>query len=927
MAGPDEESAQLLPNIEQQRGRTSSESISEASTTSLVFERIGERVGAANEKPMNGHDAAGSAKQYRSRQSIPYADEGHVRDERTNASVEDEESGDILETGPFLNGDVAGKSVDKKFRRLIWVVGCVFVGAWLVALALFLFSQAYRHTSAVPHDPTATATRGNGKKVTLDQVLSQQWRPRKQSISWIEGANGEDGLLLEQGVAGKDYLVVEDVRSNRSLGDATVLETKTLMKDGYFRFKEEGLSSRYVFPSKDLKKVLVATDVQSNWRHSFYARYWIFDVETQTAQPLDPANKDGRVQLASWSPQSDAVAFVRDNNLFLRKLSSSSATRITTDGGPNYFYGVPDWVYEEEVFGGNSATWWAEDGKYLAFLRTNESQVPEYPIQYFVSRPSGVQPLPGEENYPEVRQIKYPKAGAPNPTVDLLFYDVGKGDVFEVKVAGAFQPDNLLITEVIWAGSTGKALIRETNRESDVLRMVLVDVTTRTGKPVRSQDVQKLDGGWFEISQQTRYIPADLSRGRPHDGYIDTVIHENYDHLGYFTPLDNLDPIMLTSGDWEVVDAPSAVDLEKNLVYFVSTKESPIQRQVYSVNLNGTDMRPLTNTDDEGHYDVSFSSGAGYAFLSYDGPNIPWQKVVNTPSNSKHYEKVIEENAGLADMAKKHELPIQIFSTVNVDGFDLQVVERRPPHFDENKQYPVLFYLYGGPGSQTVSKKFNVDFQAYVAANLGYIVVTVDGRGTGWIGRKARTIIRGNIGYYEAYDQIAAAKIWAEKKYVDSSRLAIWGWSYGGFMTLKVLEQDAGQTFSYGMSVAPVTDWRFYDSVYTERYMHMPQHNQQGYDNSSIHNTTALQQNVRFLIMHGVADDNVHMQNSLTLLDRLDVAGVENYDVHVFPDSDHSIYFHNANKIVYDSKSFRATLQRTCANVVHRIEQLGDKRI
>lgn len=887
MARPDEEAARLLPGQQEEESRTSHESISEASTISLVFERIGERVQAGGEKPMNGH-------------SESYADDGHTENERANASHGDEESGGALESGPFLKGD---KTVDRKFRRLIWIIGGVFIGAWLVALGLFLFSQSYRRSSSAPHDPTATEFRGSGKKITLDQVQRGDWRPLKESISWIEGTNGEDGLLLATGVKGKDYLVVEDIRANQSSEAPAPLDSKTLMKNSYFKFKDEGLSSNAVFPSKDLKKVLIATNKESNWRHSFYARYWIFDVETQTAEPLDPANKDGRIQLASWSPQSDAIAFVRDNNLFLRKLSSSSVTQITTDGGPNYFYGVPDWVYEEEVFSGNSATWWAEDGKYIAFLRTNESEVPEYPIQYFVSRPSGIEPLPGQENYPEVREIKYPKAGAPNPKVDLLFYDIGKGDVFEVKVAGGFKADNLLITEVTWAGSTGKALIRETNRESDVLRMVLVDVGTRTGKTVRNEDVQKLDGGWFEISQETQYIPADPSNGRPQDGYIDTVIHENNNHLAYFTPLDNPDPIMLTSGNWEVVSAPSAVDLKKNLVYFKSTKESAIQRQVYSVALNGSDLQSLTDTSGEGYYDVSFSSKAGYAFLSYDGPKIPWQKVMSTPSNANYYEKIIVENENLSDMASKHELPIKIYSTVNIDGYDLHVVERRPAHFDEKKQYPVLFFLYGGPGSQTVTKRFNVDFQSFVAANLGYIVVTVDGRGTGFIGRKARTIIRGNIGYYEAHDQIATAKIWAEKKYVDASRLAIWGWSYGGFLTLKVLEQDAGQTFQYGMAVAPVTDWRFYDSIYTERYMHMPQNNPQGYDNSSIRNMTALQQNVRFLIMHGVADDNVHMQNSLTLLDKLNVAEVENYDVHVFPDSDHSIYFHNANRIVYDSKS------------------------
>jgi dipeptidyl aminopeptidase len=687
-----------------------------------------------------------------------------------------------------------------------------------------------------------------------------------------------------------------------------------------------------VFPSKDLKKVLIATDQQSNWRHSFYAKYWIFDVATQSAEALDPDVPDGSIQLASWSPQSDAVVFTRDSNLFLRKLSSKKAIPITKDGGPNLFYGVPDWVYEEEVFAGNSATWWSEDGKYVAFLRTNESEVPEYPIQYFVKRPSGKKPLPGQENYPEVRQIKYPKAGAPNPTVDLLFYDVAKVDTFEVKIDGSFPPDDLLITEVIWAGSTGQALIRETNRESDVLRVVLVDVAARTGKTVRTQDVQKLDGGWFEVTQHTQYVPADPANGRPHDGYIDTVIHDNYDHLGYFAPLDNSEPLMLTTGKWEVTDAPSAVDLKNNIVYFVATKESSIQRHVYSVALNGTNLEALTDTSQEGHYAVAFSSGSGYALLNYDGPNIPWQKVISTPSNDNHYEQTIEENTELADMAKKHELPIKIFSTVTVDGFELNVVERRPPHFNEAKKYPVLFYLYGGPMSQTVSKSWIVDFQSYVAANLGYIVVTVDGRGTGFIGRKARSAIRGNIGFYEARDQIETAKIWAAKKYVDASRMAIWGWSYGGFMTLKTLEQDAGETFQYGMAVAPVTDWRYYDSVYTERYMHTPQHNPQGYDNSSITDTAALHKNVRFLIMHGIADDNVHMQNTLTLLDKLDLASVENYDVHVFPDSDHGIYFHNANRIVYDKlnnwliNAFNGEWLRTANAVPLQIDAAERKR-
>ena len=791
------------------------------------------------------------------------------------------------------------KSFDRRTRRILWSLGGLCLGGWLLALVLFLSRRSYTHKSSTPWNPKETVSHGNGKAVTLDQVLGGKWRARSQHISWIAGADNEDGLLLEQEAGGgRDYLVVEDVR-NRKTGVESVV-SKTLMKHGGFKVDGKQVYPSRVWPSKDLKKVLVMSEEKKNWRHSFTGKYWLYDVASQSAEALDPARPGDRIQLATWSPESDAVAFTRDNNMYIRHVGNPKVTPITTTGGTNFFFGIPDWVYEEEVFATNTATWWSEDGKYIAFLSTDESKVPEFPVQYFISRPSGEQPEPGLENYPEVRKIKYPKAGAPNPVVALHYYDVEKKQVFQVVPDHDFPDDNRLITEVVWAGKSGKVLIRETNRESDILRVVLVDVKERKGKVVRTTDVNALDGGWFEVSQETRFIPADTSKGRADDGYIDTVIHENYDHLAYFTPLDSSEPKLLTSGEWEVVKAPAAVDLTNNLVYFVATKESPIQRHVYSVSLDGTDFHSVTNTSEEGYYAVSFSTGAGYALLSYQGPDIPWQRVISTPSNPNRFEHHVEDNAALAKLAAEHDLPIEIYSSITIDGFTLQTVERRPPHFSPDKTYPVLFHLYGGPGSQTVDKKFTVNFQAYVASNLGYIVVTVDGRGTGYIGRKARCIIRGHIGYYEALDQIETARAWAKKPYVDGDRIAIWGWSYGGFMTLKTLELDAGRTFKYGMAVAPVTDWRFYDSVYTERYMHMPQNNADGYDNTTVSNVTALGQSVRWLMMHGVADDNVHFQNSLTLLDKLDLAGIENFDFMPFPDSDHSIYFHGANRVVYD---------------------------
>ncbi|KAJ2895340.1 putative dipeptidyl-aminopeptidase B [Zalerion maritima] len=903
------------------RVSSSDSSVSSASTTSLVFDRIQERLMPLPKEKFLPAE-------------LQLYDEDPLK-----------ESVDDLETGPFLGGDSHGtgsqpgqperkqrfskpQGMAASLRRIIFIVSGVLIAGWVIALFVYLGARAQRTAAADgPHDPAATASfrKGGGKPVTLDEVLEGYWSATSHGISWIAGPDGEDGLLLVQGAQGKDHLVVEDVRDTELTkkkrddeddGNASIYASKTLMKSPVFSYNGKTMTPSQVWPSADHKKVLIATDKEKNWRHSFYALYWILDVETQEVEPLDPANTEERVQLATWSPTSDAIVFTRDNNMHLRHVNgdaSDSVVPITTDGGENFFYGIPDWVYEEEVFGGNSATWWSSDGKYIAFLRTNETLVEEFPVTYFLSRPSGTNPEPALEAYPETREIKYPKAGSPNPFVDLQFFDIARGDVFSVSIEGDFPSEDKLMTEVIWAGE--KILVKESNRVSDVLRVVLIDVPAREGKTVREMDVKDIDGGWFEISQQTKYIPADASNGRPDAGYIDEVIYENNVHLGYFSPLNNDTPKMLTAGDWEVVDGLASVDLTSNLVYFVSTQKSPIERHVYSVQLNGTadsskNPIPLTNATEEAYYGISLSSFSGYALLSYNGPSIPHQKIISTPSNplSTSYARTIEENTDLASKAKSHDLPLLKYGQMNVtdaDGkiYSLNYMERRPPHFDESRKYPVLFQQYSGPGSQSVNKRFKVDFQSYVASSLGYLVVTVDGRGTGFMGRDHRVCVRKHLGSLEAEDQVNAAKYFSQKSYVDEERLAIWGWSFGGFNTLKTLEKDAGQHFKFGMAVAPVTDWRFYDSIYTERYMLTPQDNPDGYDGTAVSNASALGKNERFLVMHGASDDNVHFQNTLALLDKLDLAGVENYDVHVFPDSDHGISFHGAYRIINDKLS------------------------
>ncbi|KAK2861173.1 hypothetical protein FQN49_004471 [Arthroderma sp. PD_2] len=868
--------------------RGSRDSIDSSSTASISLTLVDDA----------SHTVAGPSKPAKNRGNLP-------QDRYENEKYRDDEEEVWGEDAYVPPG---GKHAQRRTRIAFWLLVALCVGGWTVAFIFFITSHG-NNTSTTPDKSTGSG--GSGviapgnplarEKIPLDDVLEQAWSPIEHKISWIAGPKGEDGLLLQRSEGGfGPYLHVEDVRNFHGMG--TNNKSITLMKESAFFVDDERIAPDQLWPSPDMKTVLVMSSQKKNWRHSFTGFYWLFDVETQTAQPLDPEAPKERIQLASWSPTSDAVAFTRDNNMYIRNLTSKTAKPITTDGGANLFYGIPDWVYEEEVFEGNSATWWSLDGKYISYLRTNETMVPDFPIDFYLSAPPGYTPEAGEEAYPYVQQIKYPKSGAPNPTVNLQFYDVERAESFSVNVEDTLKVDDRIIVEVIPA-SGKKFLVRETNRESDIVKATVIDASKREGKIVRSDNIGEIDGGWVEPSHTTRYIPSDPPAGRADDGYIDTIIHEGYNHLAYFTPLENPKPILLTSGKWEVVDAPSGVDLKNNLVYFIATKESPIDRHVYSVKLDGSELQQLKDAEKSAYYDVSFSNGAGYMLLKYQGPKIPWQKLISSPSNEDSYEEIIEKNKDLARLSNEFALPSLHYSTITVDGFTLPVVERRPANFDENKKYPVLFQLYGGPGSQTVSKKFAVNFQTYVASSLGYLVVTVDGRGTGFNGRKFRCIVRGNLGYYEAHDQIQTAKEWGKKPYVDKTRIAIWGWSYGGFMTLKTLEQDAGETFQYGMAVAPVTDWRYYDSIYTERYMHMPQHNKEGYDNASITNTTSLSQNTRFLIMHGSADDNVHFQNSLTLLDKLDVMGVDNYDVHVFPDSNHGIYFHHAYKMVHQRLS------------------------
>ncbi|ODV78188.1 dipeptidyl aminopeptidase B [Suhomyces tanzawaensis NRRL Y-17324] len=648
--------------------------------------------------------------------------------------------------------------------------------------------------------------------------------------------------------------------------------------------------------SPNLKQAILKTNSTQHWRHSSFALYWVLDVESHAITPLLDTNS--KVSVTSWSPESTDIAFIYENNVYLKNTKSNKVTQVSFDGGREFFNGKPDWVYEEEVFSTDIALWWSPDGKKVTFLKSNDTEVPEFTIPYYVQH--------DEDDYPELVNIKYPKPGYPNPIVDIVVYDLSTetDQLLQLK-SDKIESDQRLITEVTWVGDS--LLVRTSNRASDLLEIFLLDTTDNSIELVRSHTAKK---SWFEITKSV-YIPKDEAAGRKDDGYIDIVVEDGYNHLAYFSPPSSKEGKLLTKGLWEVVSVES-FDYNKNELYFKSTIKSSIERHLHSVNILDQGLPEIKDiTVAEGVYAGSFSSGSRYLLLTYEGPNVPYQELIDLYESKTI--KTLEANKALSENLEKYVIPENKYQVVSLvdeetgNKIKANAIETFPLNFDPKRKYPVLFFVYGGPGSQLVSKSFSVGFSSVVAAELDAVVVTVDGRGTGFnnlnpeLGADYKFTVRDRLGHYEPLDQIAAAKHWGQRDYVDSDNIAIWGWSYGGFLTLKTLETDhAERVFSYGLAIAPVTKWKLYDSVYTERYLRTPQENPEGYRTASISNATNLLSVKKFFIGHGSGDDNVHVQQSLKLIDELNLASVENFDFMIFPDSDHSIRYHNGNKIVYD---------------------------
>ncbi|KAI8919633.1 dipeptidyl peptidase IV N-terminal region-domain-containing protein [Entophlyctis helioformis] len=682
--------------------------------------------------------------------------------------------------------------------------------------------------------------------------------------------------------------------------------------------------------SHDLKYLLLLADYEKGWRHSFFGNYWLYDVEEKRAKPLVASKPDkqipdeigsGKVALAVWSPGGHDVAWVRDNDLYVT-IGGQTEVRITTDGSKSVVNGIADWVYEEEVLGNNRALWFSPDGSHVAYIKFDDTLVRDYYVQYFAKY--------DDTPYPKQIDIKYPKPGSPNPTATLHIATPSatgsKGLSVPIDFGDEGFPDNdRIIAEINWVADNNTLLVRLMNRVQDVQKLFIVTSQQVNGSIAWTtalvRDEVTPDGAWHGIMQPLRYLPPSAAVGRKDASYLEIMENaDGYAHLAYFGTVHDASPTSwVTSGAWEVTKIVG-LNAKLGIVYYLSTEHGSTQRHLYSVHLDGSNKKRLAphasvafnpvvpvfnetreaTLGDAGFFDASFSPGCEYYLLGYFGPDVPYKALYKT-SPSDWTTIVSSYDFHRKALSTILFPPIKYLTIPNAAGDEMNAKMTLPIDFDPSgkTKYPVLMQVYGGPNSQTVQMTYLVDF-AHKMALRGFVVVQVDGRGTGFKGRKYRAIVSKHLGLHEVQDQISAAKWLGQQDYVDSKKIAIWGWSYGGFMAAKSVEANSG-VFAVGMSVAPVTDWRFYDSVYTERYMKTPALNPEGYATSAVVDMTGFN-NAKYLLVHGTADDNVHMQNSAVLVWRLsgEAVPVTQYQVQYYTDSDHSMGANSANLRVYE---------------------------
>ena len=602
--------------------------------------------------------------------------------------------------------------------------------------------------------------------------------------------------------------------------------------------------------SADERRLLLTTDVEPIYRHSFTAEYWIYDRQDGSLRRL---SQGGPQQQAQFSPDGSRVAFVRGGNLFVADPTAGSERQLTFDGRFNHIInGLPDWVYEEE-FSFARAFAWSPDGRKIAYLRFDESRVKQYNMNRFAG---GL--------YPENYTFKYPKAGEQNSVVELYCCDAADGST--VRMDTGEQTDQY-IPRLFWT-PTGQLGFYRLNRLQNHFEVLLCDSSgaSRVVYDERNDRyVERVDG------RTVTFLPDG-------DRFVVRSERDGFMHLYLYGVSEGLLG-RITSGEWEVTEL---LGIEGDRVYYLSTETSPLRRDLYTVRLDGRGKRRLTGGD--GTYLIAPSRGFRY-FISYFS-NVRTPNRVTLHRSDGRLVRTLEDNAALRTKLDELQVPVkEFFRFATSEGVELNGYMVRPNGFDSSRRYPVLMTQYSGPGSQQAADRWTIGWED-VLVQQGYIVACVDGRGTGFRGEEFKKCTYGELGKYETVDQIEAARYLASLPYVDPDRIGIYGWSYGGFMALNCILKG-NDVFRAAIAVAPVTSWRFYDTIYTEIYNGLPQDNPSGYDdNSPIHFADRLKG--KLLIAHGTGDDNVHIQNTYEMITKL-VEYDKPFELYVYPDRNHGM--------------------------------------
>ncbi len=699
----------------------------------------------------------------------------------------------------------------------------------------------------------STSSLAQTKDITLEKIwggeFSQDYMQSLQSLN-----------------DGKSYIVQEFDREKREMR-VDVYSYKTGKKTSTL-INSADMSLPYFETFKlstDEKKAILGVEVESIFRRSRKAIYYVYDIDRQSLKQIDKS----KIQEPSFSPDQSKVAFVKQNNIYVKDLETSQVSQITTDGENNRIInGLTDWVYEEE-FAFVKAYQWSKDGEHLAFLRFDESQVPVFSMDRYGRY--------GQDLYPTQDVFKYPKAGEANALVSMHLYSFKDNSTATVDLGNYEYIPRLNATN-----SAQLFSVQTTNRHQNKLDLYHVDALTAKAELIHTET----DAAYVDVTDDLTYLEDN--------SFIWTSEKDGWKHIYHYSSKGKLIN-QVTSGNWEVTNY-YGYDKDSKRIFYQSTETGSVNRGVYSIKINGRSQRDLSTTI--GTNSASFSADYTYYINTFNSVDTPNVYTLHLAKNGKQV-RAIKDNSSLIEQLEAYSISYKELSTLEVNNNELNMWLIKPHDFDPSKQYPLLMYQYSGPGSQSVSNSFmgSNDYWYQMLANQGYIIACVDGRGTGFKGRDFKKVTQKELGKYELEDQIEAAKLLGSRTYIDENRIGIWGWSFGGYMSSNAIFR-ANDVFKMAIAVAPVTSWRFYDTIYTERYMTTPQENASGYDNNSpITHIDKFDQG-HYLLIHGSADDNVHVQNTMQLIEAL-VQANKQFDWRIYPDKNHGIYGGNTRLHLY----------------------------